>query len=254
MKAVSGANLSLCAFLGVVSTLGAYAMTSMLINQEAAREILRIGTCWVGVGVCAMLALMPAARQTAVARCLFTALIVIFGLDSVLLGLSVPLFWMFDSDSGVHRGLCVYAVLIILHQGLSAYQDFVSCWKARSGLAFSRYQGRFAGTINVMVFISDLGTEAKLFLPRALVPLREVIYVALFVSMVAGLNLRKAYPEYSALAVGVPALTAFAMMTQISMFHVLLAIKLWGLQRTSGNIWRVTDDRPPKKRARSATR
>jgi hypothetical protein len=201
-----------------------------------------------------MLALMPAARRTAVARCLFSALIVIFGLDSVLLGLSVPLFWMFDSDSGIHIGLCAYAVLIILYQGLCAYRDFVSCWKAKSDLAFSRYRGRFAGTINVTVFISDLGAEANLFLPRVLVPLRELIYVALFLSMVAGLNLRKACPEYSALAVGVPALTAFAMMTQISMFHILLAIKLWGLQRTSGHIWRATDDRPPKKQAGSGTR
>jgi hypothetical protein len=185
---------------------------------------------------------------------LFSALIVIFGLGSVLLGLSIPLFWMFDPHSGVHEGLCVYAVLIILYQGLSAYQDFVACWKASSDVAFSRYQGRFAGTLNVTVFLYDLGAEAKLFMPRALVPLREVIYVALFLSMAAGLNLLKAYPEYSALAVGVAALTAFAMMIQISMFHALLAIKLWGLQRTSGHIWRATDDRPPKKRARSATR
>jgi hypothetical protein len=237
MKLVSVSSISLSAVFGGLAVFMAYSLTSKFADETAASQVLRVGVLLLISGLAAMLILMRPARRSAIARVIFAAIFVLFGLGTLPVALALPLFLVFPSTSALGLGIYAYAVTFTSYQLARAHQDFSICWATNQEQAFSRYQNATNRVMNTELFLEDLGVEPRFYLPGPLQALEGLLSVALVLSMLAGLNLRKVFPEFSCVAWGIPALTCAAIFLEIVLIRVRLAVRLWGLQRVTGLRW-----------------
>lgn len=231
MKLTSSASISITALFGLASSFVSFAVTRRLADDNTARQVMYAVACWVGTGLFAMLFLIRAARKAAVSRAWFGALFAFFGLNSFLIGLAAPLFWAFPPTTLLGISIYGYAGLLGLYQLLRAYQHFDRCWTANSASAWTAcYSGRDVA-LDIDGLIRHLHLSVELYLPKPLSALSGVAWCVLVLAILLSLNLRKVHPTYSAIASGIPALTAIVVMSQFALFRVLLASRIRRYER-----------------------
>jgi hypothetical protein len=133
-------------------------------------------------------------------------------------------------------------------------RQFAQCWQANGGKAMAECYDAAGGNIQIDSVMHALRVKVKLFLPAVL---EVVVPVVLIGALILGLNFRNAYPDYSAMAIGISSMTLVATLLQWSFSPLLLAAKLGELERESGKPIRAVDELPGaggKKRRPSAAR
>jgi hypothetical protein len=254
MKPTSISTIWLSAALASVAVIISYAITAKLAGGAAGRQVLHIGSGLVLVGLVAMFLLVTAARRTAVVHALFGALLLTVGIESLFLALSAPMFLLYGAASSVGTGMFALTFIVAPYQLFRAHQHFNLMWEANQDFAFSRYQSARAPALNTELFLVDLHVEAKLYLPFPFAALDGVLWAVLVVTALAGFNLRKVFPHFSCVALGIPSLTCFVVLLQVVLFRVLLALKLRELQRITGFVWEADTEVRATKRKKETRR
>jgi hypothetical protein len=234
MNSVSWSNVLILSVLGMSGIAGGAAMTAKLVNADAGMVFLCLGIAWLTVGFVGLILLRNYSRRRAIANLLFMALGINVGGTSMTLGVSLPLFWLHGPSSLTGGILIGYFVIVLFYQAWRAYGNFAACWEKNHERTFATFYNPVSGTIHVEPLMRQLRLNADLFLPERLEFLNGVASLGLIMSMVIGLNLRNVYPEFSAFAWGIPALTLTAVLLQMSFLRVLLSMKIGELEKSAG--------------------
>lgn len=240
-------TVGLTAILSGSSALVAYIITDKLAGNAAAARALYAGLAWAIAGTLSVLYAWRCASRSAPLYQLYDGVLIFFGANSLLLAVAMPLFFAFPPTSIVGTALAAYALAVFTYQGLRAYRHFEARWSLNRDRALARALHIQSSQLNTDVLIKCLKLEAELLLPGKLSRFGFLISFLMLTSMVIGLNLRKLYPQFSAFAYGIPALTFLSVTTQIALFRVLIARKLIDVQRKLGTVLAPTDSTPTRR-------
>lgn len=230
--------------LAGISAVVAYIITEKLAGEIAATKALVVGSGWALLGTLSVLCAWRFSFQRALLYQLYDGFLIFFGANSMLLAVAMPLFFAFEPTSAVAAALAGYSIAILIYQVLCANRHFAERWAQNQEHALTKALNRQLKQLNTDVFINSLNLEAVLALPGKLSRFGVLILGLMLISMVVGLNLRKLFPQFSAFAYGIPALTFLSVTTQIVLFRVLIAYKLIGIEREIGAVLAPTDRTP----------
>jgi hypothetical protein len=220
--------------LALIGVTGGALITEKVAGEEAAYLAFFSGIAWVVIGTSGLLLLLKSAKRRAIANGFFVVLWVALGLNTFLLAIAAPLLWSYSPLSTVGTSLWAYTFVVLAYQLWRGYCHFSDCWSARQASVLSSVYQRTATAVDVEGVVQGLQVKPNLFLPRSIAFLENAISAALIASMLIGLSFRKLYPEGSAFAWGIPALTIVAVGAQIAFIRALLTLQLWRIEKQLG--------------------
>lgn len=219
--------------LSAFATLGGGAITKKLVDWDAAVSFVILGMV-----VCTLIFIGTLVLQRfAPKRLILEYLSVSVGcisLSWIMLCLALPLLWLYGFYSPVGSALSAFFLLTLSYSLFRGHAHFVSCWKQFGEVALGTSFDRNQGTLDRFLLAKKLELAPDLFLPAPLEKLRWIILPALVLSMVTGLNLRNAFPVFSALAWGIPALVIASVGLQMAFLFALQALKIIQLEKEIG--------------------
>jgi hypothetical protein len=222
--------------LGMGGVAAGAIITTKLVDSTAATKLLVGGAFWIGLLALALGALYPLSRRSAIAYLCFIGVAIAVGLTSILLGLSMPLFFLYGPSTAIGATLVGYFAAMLCYQARRGYLLFEENWEQRGEQLWSKFYNRTTATLMVEKLSYNLRFNADLLLPINNELVKGLVSLGLVVSMLAGLNLRHVFPEFSAFAWGIPSLTLSTVLIQMSYVRFLLAFQVWKLQKASGTI------------------
>jgi hypothetical protein len=220
--------------LGAFAVAGGTAMTSKLVGSEAAYSFFISTAALLAISVAALAYLRIWSQRRAVAFLWFWSLALNVGLTSILLAITLPLFGMngvFSLGSAILAG---YFLTILGYQLWKANRHFADSWDKHHRTALAVCYDPKLSVIYTKPLMHHLKIGSVMFFPKKLEFLNKVIWVPLLIALVAGLSLRHAFPLFSAICAGIPALTVIALLMQWTFFPLLIAAKIRELESTSG--------------------
>lgn len=218
--------------IALSSVAGGGVLAYALAGREAGLEFIIIGLAVVVVvSIFQILLLRHAANRMAFWMLLYAA-----GLLNVawaFAAASVPLFWVFSLTSwqSITLAICFFFALLSGYYRFSGH--FQARWqhggveKVRATIIDS------AGELHFKI-ITDLKIFPGSFLPAYFKKVDSIVLGLSVISIIVGMNLRKVFPVYSALAWGIPALFFCAYMICASGSLVSVAKELFRLEKELG--------------------
>lgn len=234
MKLVSLASATSVTLVGLGGVCGGAALTAKLVSGAAGMKVMILGGSWLGLGFAGLLLLYQLSRRHVIAYLLFVALGINVGGTSMTVFLCLPLFFLYGATSLVGGTLMGYFILMLAYQLWRTRQHFFRVWSNNHQMVLQKTFDRSRSRINVERLIYQLQCNTELYLPGRLQSVSGAVSLCLIISMVVGFNLRHMFPELSAFAWGVPALTLTTMLMQMALLRVLLARKLREFERANG--------------------
>jgi len=219
--------------LSAFATLGGGAITNKLVDWDTAVSFVIFGMVICGLIFIGTLALKSFAPERMISEYLSVSVGCI-SLSWIMLCLALPLLWLYGFSSPVGAALSAFFVLTLSYSLFRGHAHFVTCWQQFGESALSSSFDRQQGTLDRLLLAKKLKLEPDLFLPAPLEKLRWIILPALVLSMIVGLNLRNAFPVFSALAWGIPALVIATVGFQMAFLFVLQALKVVHLEKQIG--------------------
>lgn len=242
MNLVSISGLSAFVFIGMLGVAGGTSLASKMVGLEAAQAVLYYGGGWVCFGSAILVILLIKARRRAIAHQLFIGLGVNVGAASLLLGISAPILWLGVKFPLVGITILVFLFLFLIYQIHQAYASFNECWERNHKIVLAASYSAEQSVIDADNLLRQLGVQADLILPTKSEILCVIVKASLVVSMLAGFSLRSLFPQLSVIAWGVPALVLATVAVQMGFLRLLIAVKIYGLEKVSNRTIAPMDD------------
>jgi hypothetical protein len=225
--------LLLSLLLTAVGTLGGWAIGFKLGDEQAALSFMHVG-----VSIAAALFLLQALLYLVSATRLLHQ--VLFGACLCLsilwfmLCLLLPLFWVPVFGSGIKLLVGLFACIFWIASLTQAFGQFRRKWDEYGAGSLTRHYNRTAGVVEWDKVIGSMKLSAALYLPG--VPSRGTHYAAmlLILAMLLGMNFRKTFPMFSALAWGLSLSIVLSVFVQMAGFAFAQAFKIRQIEQHTG--------------------
>lgn len=223
--------------MGTAAVGGGSALSGLLADSDAAIVFAYIGSAWLLLGFGSIVWLNNPSRNNSSAYLRASALRLNLGCTSMCLAMSLPILFVYCPASLVGGTLTAYATGLSIYQVCRVNQYVTNCWESYHAEAFAKCFDPADRTLKIEDFMKRLHINVQLFLPTESGLARDIVYVVLLIAMVCGLNLRKVFPEASALAWGIPSLTIATILFQVTFVRVRVAAKLRDKQHSMGIVF-----------------
>lgn len=242
--------------LGLGALLGGGAMTTVFTSELAGIQSLYWGGGLWSLGVAGLIGLQRNAQKHAAGVLQFMALATNIGFTSILTAISLPLIFSSKSLTTIIT-FVLYTMIVLTYQLWRAKKHFTEQWITNNSLALAKSYHTSRSTISITTLLKHLNFRSDIFFPANWVLAKALMGLLLIFLMVISLNFRKLYPELSALAGGISAITGAIMFVQLSFLPLLVARQIRILEKSSGKIISPVSDNcahPPTQRKRIAKR
>lgn len=217
---------------------GGAMMSHKRLGAAVSLPYLYWGAALVAAAVVGLIYLRAQAATRAVGVLRFSSLSIQLALIPIMLALCVPLLLEVGIDSRPGAVILGYFALVTGYQFFMTRRHFAQCWDTSGSKVLAEFHDPAGASIRIDGLMQALGVKVTLFLPSVL---EKVVPVLLIAALVLGLNFRNAYPEESAIAIGISSLTLVATLFQWSYAPLLLAARLRQLERDGGRPIRAVD-------------
>lgn len=230
-------HILLSVFLSASGSAGGYALTYKLAGNDASLSFLCLGASVVAalLGMQIVLAKMSSARATYLV--LFN-ISFSFGLVWFMLCLILPMFWVSAVDPSVKYILLLASIGLCYVNVSKGIELFNLRWAQVGTELLSRYYDRTRSAIEWGSVVGALRVSVSIYIPGVSEKLSSFISVALVMSMLAGLSLRKVFPIFSLFAWGIPLVIVVSLVMQMIGLTIGQLLTLTALEKKAKNIIR----------------
>jgi hypothetical protein len=229
--------ISLSLFLTTAGTVGGWALTSRLGGDQAASSFLVLGA-----GIVAGLFMIQSLLYFINTKRLLHQ--VLFGaafclsLTWFMLCLFLPLFWVPAIGWATKLLIGGCASLFWVAGASQAFSQFNRKWEAAGATSLARYSDPATGAVEWEKVVESMKLSAPLYIPGIPQRSMQLVSVMLILLMLLGMNLRKAFPVFSAFAWGLPLSLILTIFVQMAGFAFAQALKIRQIEQQTGkNIW-----------------
>ena len=232
MKKVSGNLLFISLFLLCAGCAIGWAITSRVSGNQAGIEFLYLSFTLAPVIYIVQVALFIIARDRLFLQIAFIS---VFGVSLIwfMLSLALPILWLREVSQPVKVSVVMSSLMLFFIKGCEGWRCFERKWIERKPFLLENFNLQNQ-TLDWDKFLGSFRLSYS-FLPSAFpVWIERSLTVALVVSMIIGLSLRKMYPVVCVFLWGVPCIIASATLVQIIIINFVQSLKVVGLEKTIG--------------------
>ena len=219
--------------LSLGGTAGGWAITSNLAGDQAGNAFLVIAGAVIGLIHPSQFFLLTITRTRVFWQLLYRLACGV-SLCWFLLCLALPICWMPQVPSWCKILLAAVGVLLSAANFVYALGEFERKWAAKGQRSFEKHYRSNTHTVDWDHVMKPVNLRAQLHIPGLPDQISMGILVFAALTMVIGLNVRKAYPVFSVFAWGLPAVLCVVVWVQIVGYGVGQLMKVRELERRLG--------------------
>lgn len=232
MRKVSGNLLVISFFLLCAGSAIGWAITSRVSGDQAGTEFLYLSFTLTPLIYIVQAALFLIARDRLFLQIAFIS---VFGVSLVwfMLSLALPILWFREVSQSVKVTVVMSSLMLFFIKGREGWRCFERKWIERKPFVLEHFNLQHQ-TLDWDKFLETFRLSYS-FLPSAFpVWIERFLTIALVVSMIIGLSLRKMFPVFSVFLWGIPCIIASATLVQIIIINFVQSLKVVGLEKTIG--------------------
>lgn len=232
MRKVSGNLLFFSIFLLCAGSAIGWAIVSRVSGDQAGTEFLYLSFTLTLLVYTVQVALFFISRDRLFLQIAFIS---VFGVSLVwfLLSLALPILWFREVSQSVKVSVVMLSVILFCIKGYEGGYCFQRKWIERKSCALEHFNLE-RQTLDWDEFLKSFRLSYSFLPSRFPAWIERFLTIALFVSMIIGLNLRKAFPVFSVFLWGVPCIIASATLIQIIVISFMQSLKVVELEKTIG--------------------
>lgn len=232
MRKISGNLLFISLFLLCAGNAIGWAIASRVSGNQAGREFLHLSFIFTSLIYLVQAVLFLVARDRLFLQIAFISL---FGVSLVwfMLSLALPILWLKEISLPVKVSVVMSSIVLFFFKGREGWLCFERKWIERKPFVMEYFNLEHR-TLDWDKF-SDSFRLSYSFLPSVF-PLwiERFVTIALVISMIIGLSLRKTFPVFSVFLWGIPCIIASATLVQIIIINFMQSLKVVGLEKSIG--------------------
>lgn len=205
----------LSAFLSVGATAGGWAITKKLAGNVAGVSFLYLGIPVV-IGILVFQVVLFMRIKDRVYYLVMFNIFAVFGVVWMMLCLVLPLFWM-DSIGISVKLLTIWFSIVLFYLNIARGMcTFRLRWEDIGEKLLLEYYKSDRGIIEWAGIVNSLKLSLSIYVPGIPKKFEPILSALLVMSMLAGLSVRKIFPEFSVFAWGIPAIICIATILQMT--------------------------------------
>jgi len=224
----------------LISTIGGALIAQKVAAGDAGYSFLGFGGTVAVLIFLSQLLTFSNARKQLFFQLLFLGF---FGFSMVwfMLSLFLPIFWIIEIDFQVKLILIFIFLTIMSFNIILGWRTLNKRWLETGSKAFEIELKTASAGPNWNKVVSAMKITHNIAIPGVSEKLASILSVILILSMIAGLNLRTAYPTFSVFAWGIPAVVLASYFIQVSGFYFAQALQVRKIEKTSKIVLSSTD-------------
>jgi hypothetical protein len=214
MTTLTPKNILASFVVTAASTVGGGAITNKLAGPEAEYSFLRLGLVAISV-ILALQIIFCCLRRRKVLYQLLFAIAFTSAITWFMLCLVLPLFWLETLTQGKKLLILLFLFLLSICNAAEGARQFNRKWRTTGQKLFDQHYNSSTSEIEWQKVVKPMGLSIQLYIPGVSEIVTHLLSIVLFLSMLAGLNLRHPLPVFSAFAWGLPSCVIISIFVQM---------------------------------------
>lgn len=161
-----------------------------------------------------------------------------FGVMWMMSCLILPLFWVSSVGFAVKLLFGMSALILCLLNVIKGIKHFDVRWTVVGEKLLKKYYRQCNALVDWEGIVGSLELSVAFYVPGIPKKASPILSVILVISMLAGLSLRNAFPDFSIFAWGIPAVMVISVVMQMVGFGIGQFLALSAIEKRDGNIIR----------------
>lgn len=232
MENLSFKAVLLCFCLLCIGDLSGWAIAYKMAGDVAGKSFLYFSAIVTITIFIVQLSVFGATRGRLVGQLLLRAFTG-FSLVWFMLSLVLPVLWMQQISISAKGALLIISSILFGCNVIVGFRHFEKRWAEKS-LTVEKFVNKKDMTIDWHKISKSLHLSVSVRIPGMPLWTEPILYIAIILSMIAGLNLRKVFPVFSVFAWGIPCVIASSAIIQMIAINFAQAYKLVDLEKKMG--------------------